>query len=32
MIPYLYTSKTPFGPFETKPRAINATPADLWKR
>jgi small-conductance mechanosensitive channel len=31
-IPYLYSSKTPFSPFETKPRAISATPADLWKR
>jgi len=28
-IPYLYSSETPFSPFETKPRAMGATPADL---
>lgn len=31
-IPYLYSSKTLFSPFETEPRAISATLADLWKR
>jgi len=31
-IPYLYSSKRLFSPFITEPRAINATPADLWKR
>lgn len=31
-IPYLYSSKTPFSPSETKPRTISTAPIDLWKR
>jgi small-conductance mechanosensitive channel len=31
-IPYLYSSKIPFSPFETKPKTISATAADLWER